>query len=114
MFRMEDLLNSDLKRNQKILSLLVPDDISSAQAWFILKSSDYKGVYILDGGFNSWKNDILYPKRSAYLSPGDSVKFEKIKQVALQFWRFSQMQISEQHLISGWLLHPQLRQTCLR
>jgi len=86
--RMEDLLNSDLKRNQKIL-LYGTDDISSAQAWFILKSSDYKGVYILSGGYNSWKNEILYPKRSANLSPEDSIKFEKIKQVSLHFWWFS-------------------------
>ena len=82
--RMEDLLNSDLKRNQKIL-LYGNDDISSAQAWFILKSSDYKGVYILNGGMNSWKNEILYPKRNAILTPEDSIKFEKIKQVSLHF-----------------------------
>jgi rhodanese-related sulfurtransferase len=92
--RMEDLLNSDLKRNQKIL-LYGNDDISSAQAWFILKSSDYKGVYILNEGFNSWKNEILYPKRSSILSPEDSIKFEKIKQVSLHFGGSPQMQMSE-------------------
>src|ERR1035437_3678887 len=79
--KMEDLLNSDLKRNQKII-LYGNDDITSAQAWFILKSSDYKGVYILNGGFNSWKNEILYPKRNVNLSPEDSIKFETIKQVS--------------------------------
>ena len=82
--KMEDLLNSDLKRNQKII-LYGNDDVTSAQAWFILKSSDYKGVYILNGGFNSWKNEILYPKRSASLSPEDSIKFEMIRQVSLHF-----------------------------
>ena len=82
--KMEDLLNSDLKRNQKII-LYGNDDVTSAQAWFILKSSDYKGVYILNGGMNSWKNEILYPKRSAGLTPEDSIKFEKIKQVSLHF-----------------------------
>jgi rhodanese-related sulfurtransferase len=89
--KMVDLLNSDLKRNQKIL-LYGNDDISSAQAWFILKSSDYKGVYILNGGFNSWKNDILYPQRAANLSPEDSVKFEKVKQVSLHFGGTPQIQ----------------------
>jgi rhodanese-related sulfurtransferase len=92
--RMEDLLNSDLKRNQKIL-LYGNDDISSAQAWFILKSSDYKGVYILNGGLNSWKNEILYPKRNAILTPEDSIKFEKIKEVSLHFGGSPQMQMSE-------------------
>jgi rhodanese-related sulfurtransferase len=92
--RMEDLLNSDLKRNQKIL-LYGNDDISSAQAWFILKSSDYKGVYIMGGGMNSWKNEILYPKRNAILTPEDSIKFEKIKEVSLHFGGSPQMQMSE-------------------
>ena len=91
--RMEDLLNSDLKRNQKIL-LYGNDDISSAQAWFILKSSDYKGVYILNGGLNSWKNEILFPKRSVNLSPEDSIKFEKIKEVSLHFGGSPQIQMS--------------------
>jgi rhodanese-related sulfurtransferase len=92
--KMEDLLNSDLKRNQKLL-LFGNDDISSAQAWFILRSSNYKGVYILNGGMNSWKNEILYPKRPAILAPEDSIKFEKIKQVSLHFGGSPQMQSSE-------------------
>jgi rhodanese-related sulfurtransferase len=91
--KMEDLLNSDLKRNQKII-LYGNDDVTSAQAWFILKSSDYKGVYILNGGFNSWKNEILYPKRGISLSPEDSIKFEKIKQVSLHFGGTPQIQIA--------------------
>ena len=88
----ENLLTSDLKRNQKIL-LFGNDDVSAAQAWFILKSSDYKGVYILNGGLNSWKNEILYPKRSANLTPEDSIKFEKIKQVSLHFGGSPQIQM---------------------
>ena len=91
---MENLLNSDLKRNQKIL-LYGNDDITSAQAWFILKSSNYKGVYILKGGLNSWKKEILYPTRAVNLTPEDSIKFEKIKQVSLHFGGSPQMQTSE-------------------
>jgi len=75
---------------------MVPMNISSAQAWFILKALIIKGVlYFLDGGFNSWKNDILYPKTKCLSFPGDSVKFEKIKQVSLHFGGSPQMQISE-------------------
>ncbi|MDR3610543.1 MAG: rhodanese-like domain-containing protein [Ignavibacteriaceae bacterium] len=92
--RMEDLLNSDLKRNQKLL-LFGNDDISSAQAWFILKSSGYDGVYILNGGLNSWKNEILYPKRNVNLTLEDSIKFEKIKQVSIHFGGNPQVRISE-------------------
>jgi len=46
--KMEDLLGSGLMRNQKII-LYGTDDIAAAQAWFVLKSSNYKGVYILSG-----------------------------------------------------------------
>ena len=91
--KMEDLLNSELKRNQKIL-LYGDDDITSAQAWFILKSSEYKGVYILSGGMNSWENEILFPKRGVTLSPDDSLKFEKVKEVSLHFGGTPQIQMS--------------------
>ena len=82
--KMEEILNSNLMRDQKFL-LYGIDDIASVQAWFILKSAGYKGVYILKGGMNSWKNQILYPERAAIITPEDSLKFEKIKEVSLHF-----------------------------
>jgi rhodanese-related sulfurtransferase len=92
--KMEDLLNSEINRNQKIL-LYGNDDLTSAQAWFILKSSAYKGVYILNGGLNSWKNEILYPKWRGNMSVEDSIKFEIIKQISLHFGGTPQIQNSE-------------------
>jgi rhodanese-related sulfurtransferase len=89
-----DILNSDLRKNQKLL-FYGADDIAAAQAWFILKSAGYKGVYILKGGMNSWKNDILFPKRGVNLVAGDSIKFEKIKAISLHFGGSPQVQISE-------------------
>lgn len=81
---LENILNSDLMRNQKIL-LYGNDDISSAQAWFILKSANYKSVYILSGGFNAWKNEILYPKLLANATEEQKMNFEKLKQVSAFF-----------------------------
>jgi Rhodanese-related sulfurtransferase len=52
---------SDLRRNQKIV-LYSDDNITASQAWFILKSKNYKGVYILDGGLNAWKEKFYFPK----------------------------------------------------
>lgn len=80
----ENLLNSDLLRNQKIV-LYGNDDITSAQAWFILKSSNYKAVYILSGGMNAWKNEILFPKLDVNATEQQKSEFEKIKQVSLYF-----------------------------
>lgn len=80
----ENILDSDLSRNQKIL-LYGNDDVTSAQAWFILKSANYKAVYILSGGMDAWKNEILFPKLDATATPEQTVAFEKVKQVSLHF-----------------------------
>ena len=82
--KMEDLLTSELMRNQKIL-FYGNDDVTSAQAWFILKSSNYKGVYILSGGMNGWKNEILFPKLAVDATPEQVTAFEKVKQVSIYF-----------------------------
>lgn len=80
----ESLLTSDFSRNQKIL-LYGNDDVTSAQAWFILKSANYKAVYILNGGMNAWKNEILFPKLDAEATAEQTAAFEKHKQVSLHF-----------------------------
>ncbi len=80
----ENLLNSDLMRNQKII-VYGNDDVTSAQAWFILRSANYKAVYILNGGLNAWKNEILFPKLDVNATAEQKVEFEKTKQVSLYF-----------------------------
>lgn len=80
----ENLLSSDLMRNQKII-VYGNDDITSAQAWFILKSANYKAVYILNGGLNAWKNEVLYPKLDVNATAEQKAEFEKVKQVSLYF-----------------------------
>lgn len=92
--KMEDLLTSDLMRNQKII-LYGDDDISSAQSWFILKSANYKGVYILSGGMSGWKNEILFPRLAFNASPEEVEAFEKIKQVSTYFGGSPQIAVSE-------------------
>ncbi len=82
--QMQALLNSNLLRNQKII-LYGENDLSAAQAWFILKSSGYKGVYILSGGLKAWKDKILFPKLAVNTSLKDSARFNKIKEVSKFF-----------------------------
>lgn len=76
--------SSDLRRNQKIV-LFSDDDVAASQAWFILKSKKYKGVYILDGGLNSWKEKILFPKAPVNASKDELAEYEKMKEVAKFF-----------------------------
>ncbi len=49
---------SDLKRNEKIL-LYSTSELETAQAWMLLKSKNYKSVYMLKGGWRSWQKEVL-------------------------------------------------------
>ena len=55
------LLDYPLYRNERII-LYSGAGIHSAQAWFLLKAHDYQGAYILLGGIESWKDEVLFPK----------------------------------------------------
>jgi rhodanese-related sulfurtransferase len=81
---LEQLPGSDLMRNQKII-LYSDDDLKAAQAWFILKSEGFKGVYILDGGLKKWQEEVLYPKLAANASKEETAQFEKIKEISKYF-----------------------------
>lgn len=78
------IMDAGLMRNQKIL-LYSEDNIKAAQGWFILKANNYKSVYILDGGIDSWKNEILFPKISENASPEAKAEFDKIVEVSKFF-----------------------------
>jgi rhodanese-related sulfurtransferase len=78
------LPESDLLRNQKII-FYSDDDVAASQAWFMLKSKGYKGVYILDGGLNTWKEKVLFPKAPINASKEELVQFEKMKEVSKYF-----------------------------
>lgn len=76
--------SSELLRNQKIV-LFSDDDVTASQAWFILKSKNYNGVYLLDGGLNAWKEKVLFPKAPINGSKDELAQFEKTKEVAKYF-----------------------------
>ena len=103
----ENILTSDLMRNQKIL-LYGDDDVRSAQAWFILKSSNYKGVYILKGGMNTWKNEILFPRLASDATPAQTEAFEKIKQVSAFFGGTPQLMNAVQTTSAPTTIKPSL------
>jgi len=78
------LHESDLLRNQKII-LYSEEDVNAAQAWFILKSKDFRGVYILDGGLNNWQEEVLFPKLAVNASKEEIAQFEKVKEISKYF-----------------------------
>lgn len=76
------LLNSDLMRNDKII-LYSDDEFAEAQAWFLLKAENYKGVYILDGGLKKWKDQILFPHCTCNENPTEDQKHHHAKLVVV-------------------------------
>jgi len=85
---------SDLLRNQKII-LYTDDDVNAAQAWFILKSKNFNGVYLLDGGLKKWQDDVLFPKLAVNASKEDVAEFEKIKEISKYFGGSAQTDSSQ-------------------
>ncbi|MBL7995096.1 rhodanese-like domain-containing protein [bacterium] len=73
-----------LLRNEKII-LYSDGGIHSAQAWFLLKAKGYKGVYILLGGLEEWKEKVLFPKIPANASAEQLAAFDKMKEVSKFF-----------------------------
>jgi rhodanese-related sulfurtransferase len=55
------LLDAGLTRTEKIL-LVGDDDATVAQAWFLLETQGYKGAYIVEGGMNAWRDQVVYPR----------------------------------------------------
>lgn len=79
-----EILNVDLSRNEKFL-LYSDDEKLSAQAWFLLKADDYKNVYLLKGGMEGWKTNVLFPSLISGATPEQIQAFEKMKEVSKYF-----------------------------
>jgi len=75
---------SNLQHNEKII-LYSDGGIHSAQAWMLLEAKGFKGVYILRGGLEEWKDQILFPRIPENPTPAQVVEFAKTKEVSKFF-----------------------------
>lgn len=80
----ERLLDHGLDRNEKIV-LYSDGGIHAAQAWFLLKAQKYPGAYLLLGGLEAWKEEILYPVAPADADPTMQARFERAVQLSRFF-----------------------------
>ena len=79
-----EILDSDLMRNEKIV-LYSDEETVAAQSWFLLKADNFKSVYILKGGLESWKDQVLFPTLASNPTKGQLVLFEKKIEVSKFF-----------------------------
>jgi len=78
------LVDSPLFRNEKIV-LYSDGGIHSAQAWFLLTAHGYQGAYILLGGLNEWKDQILFPVLPANAGGEELAAFQRLSHVSQFF-----------------------------
>ncbi len=82
--RLNQLTPDEVPRNERII-LYSDDEIKTAQAWFLLKSNNYKGVYLLKGGLDEWKKCILFPKLSEPTTAEEKARNAKLAEISKFF-----------------------------
>ena len=73
-----------LYRNEKIV-LYSDGGIHAAQAWFLLQAQGYKNSYILLGGLELWKDEVLFPALAEDASASARAAFEKRRSMSAFF-----------------------------
>lgn len=78
------LADYPLLRNEKIV-LYSEGGIHSAQAWMLLRAQGYEAVYMVLGGLDAWKDEVLFPALPANADAQARAQFERAAQVAKFF-----------------------------
>ena len=73
-----------LSRNEKVV-LYSEGGIHAAQAWMLLKAQGYKAVYMVLGGLDAWKEEVLFPTHAETASPEQKAQFERRSYVSKFF-----------------------------
>ncbi len=79
--QLSGLLSYPLQRNEQII-LYSDGGIHSAQAWFLLQANGYKSTYMLLGGLDAWKSEVLFPTLPEKPTPVELAKVEKRRYVS--------------------------------
>ncbi|MEX1276849.1 MAG: rhodanese-like domain-containing protein [Bacteroidota bacterium] len=84
MMSVEELLNHGIERNEMVV-LYSEGGIHASQAWILLKMERYDSVYTLLGGFQGWKEEVLYPTLNAGITEAERQDVERRKMLSLFF-----------------------------
>jgi rhodanese-related sulfurtransferase len=81
---MNVLTDAGLGRQEKLV-LYSEGGIHSAQAWMLLKAQGYKAVYMLKGGLEEWKDQVVDPVVADTPSAGERARDERLKSISAFF-----------------------------
>lgn len=82
--RLVELRDYPLYRNEKIV-IYSDGGIHAAQAWFLLQAHGYVSSYILLGGLELWKDEVLFPALAEGADASARAAFEKRRSVSVFF-----------------------------
>lgn len=78
------LADYPLQRNEKVV-LYSEGGIHSAQAWMLLRAQGFAAVYMVLGGLDAWRDEVLFPTPAANADAPARAQFERAAQVAKFF-----------------------------
>jgi len=78
------LTDAGLGRQEKIV-LYSEGGIHSAQAWMLLKAMGHKSVYMLKGGLDEWKDQVVFPVVADNPTPADRARDERLRSMSAFF-----------------------------
>ena len=81
---MGNLTDAGLGRQEKLI-LYSDGGIHSAQAWMLLKAQGYKGVYMLKGGLEEWKDRVVFPVLADNPTPDQRSRDERLRTISTFF-----------------------------
>lgn len=81
---MTGLTDAGLGRQEKIV-LYSEGGIHSAQAWMLLKAQGYKAVYMLKGGLDEWKDQVVFPLLADNPTGYQRSRDERLKSISAFF-----------------------------
>jgi rhodanese-related sulfurtransferase len=81
---MNVLTDAGLGRQEKLV-LYSDGGIHSAQAWMLLKAQGYKSVYMLKGGLDEWKDQVVFPVVAGNPTPAERARDERLRSISAFF-----------------------------
>lgn len=81
---MSVLTDAGLGRHEKII-LYSEGGIHSAQAWMLLRAQGYSSVYMLKGGLDEWKDQVVFPVLADNPTTEQRARDERLKSISAFF-----------------------------
>jgi rhodanese-related sulfurtransferase len=78
------LTDAGLGRQEKLV-LYSEGGIHSAQAWMLLRAQGYRSVYMLKGGLDEWKDQVVFPVVADNPSPNERARNERLTSISAFF-----------------------------